>query len=43
MQKELPGRLEMSTLGLMGQSGGPLFDTEGKICGMQFATNHLHF
>ena len=25
-----------------GQSGGPLFDTEGRIYGMQFATNHLH-
>ena len=34
--------IEMSTAGLRGQSGGPLFDTEGKIYGMQFATNHLH-
>jgi hypothetical protein len=34
--------IEMSTPGLRGQSGGPLFDTEGKIYGMQFATNHLH-
>lgn len=34
--------IEMSTPGLRGQSGGPLFDTEGNIYGMQFATNHLH-
>jgi hypothetical protein len=34
--------IEMSTPGLKGQSGGPLFDTEGRIYGMQFATNHLH-
>jgi len=34
--------IEMSTPGLKGQSGGPLFDTDGNIYGMQFATNHLH-
>jgi Trypsin-like peptidase domain len=34
--------IEMSTPGLKGQSGGPLFDAEGKIYGMQYATNHLH-
>ena len=34
--------IEMSTPGLRGQSGGPLFDSEGRIYGMQFATNHLH-
>ncbi len=34
--------IEMSTPGLKGQSGGPLFDTEGRVYGMQFATNHLH-
>ncbi len=34
--------IEMSTPGLRGQSGGPLFDTLGNIYGMQFATNHLH-
>lgn len=34
--------IEMSTPGLRGQSGGPLFDTNGNIYGMQFATNHLH-
>jgi hypothetical protein len=32
---------EMSTPGLRGQSGGPAFDTEGRIWGMQSATNHL--
>lgn len=32
---------EMSTPGLRGQSGGPVFDAEGKIWGMQFATKHL--
>ncbi len=34
--------IEMSTPGLRGQSGGPLFDTDGVIYGMQFATHHLH-
>lgn len=34
--------IELSTPGLKGQSGGPLFDTKGRIFGMQFATNHLH-
>ncbi|MBK7432574.1 MAG: trypsin-like peptidase domain-containing protein [Chitinophagaceae bacterium] len=34
--------IEMSTPGLRGQSGGPLFDEEGNIYGMQFATKHLH-
>jgi len=32
---------EMSTPGLRGQSGGPAFDVEGRIWGMQSATNHL--
>ena len=32
----------MSTPGLKGQSGGPLFDINGFIYGMQYATNHLH-
>jgi hypothetical protein len=32
---------EMSTPGLRGQSGGPAFDLEGHIWGMQSATNHL--
>lgn len=34
--------IELSTPGLKGQSGGPLFDRQGIICGMQFATKHLH-
>ncbi|MDN3205856.1 S1 family peptidase [Algoriphagus sediminis] len=34
--------IEMSTPGLRGQSGGPLFDTEGRIIGMQSMTKHLH-
>ncbi|MGH7626695.1 MAG: trypsin-like peptidase domain-containing protein [Gemmatimonadaceae bacterium] len=32
---------EMSTPGLRGQSGGPAFDFDGCVWGMQFATNHL--
>jgi hypothetical protein len=34
--------IEMSTPGLRGQSGGPLFDADGLVYGMQYATNHLH-
>ena len=34
--------IELSTPGLRGQSGGPLFDTTGVVYGMQYATNHLH-
>lgn len=34
--------IEMSTPGLRGQSGGPLFDTKGLIYGMQSSTRHLH-
>ena len=34
--------LEISTPGLRGQSGGPLFDGNGIVYGMQFATRHLH-
>lgn len=34
--------LELSTPGLRGQSGGPLFNTDGIVCGMQAGTNHLH-
>jgi len=33
---------EMSTPGLKGQSGGPAFDENGIIYGMQYQTNHLH-
>jgi hypothetical protein len=34
--------IEMSTPGLRGQSGGPLFNQEGLVCGMQYSTGHLH-
>ena len=34
--------IEMSTPGLRGQSGGPLFDEKGIVYGMQFSTKHLH-
>ena len=34
--------IEMSTPGLKGQSGGPLFDANGIVYGMQFSTKHLH-
>ena len=34
--------VELSTPGLRGQSGGPLFDKEATIYGMQVSTNHLH-
>ena len=33
---------ELSTPGLRGQSGGPAFNQQGLICGMQSRTNHLH-
>ena len=32
---------EMSTPGLCGQSGGPVFDSDGVVWGMQYATKHL--
>ena len=34
--------IELSTPGLIGQSGGPLFDRNGIIYGMQFQTKSLH-
>jgi hypothetical protein len=34
--------IEMSTPGLRGQSGGPLFDGDGLVYGMQHMTSHLH-
>lgn len=34
--------IEMSTPGLKGQSGGPLFDQDGYIYGMQSMTHHKH-
>lgn len=33
---------EMSTPGLRGQSGGPVFDANGIVWGIQFATGHLY-
>lgn len=34
--------IELSTPGLRGQSGGPLFDKNGIVSGMQYSTKHLH-
>ena len=34
--------IELSTPGFKGHSGGPLFDKDGLVYGMQFATRHLH-
>jgi len=34
--------IELSTPGLRGQSGGPLFRSDGLIYGIQSMTNHLH-
>lgn len=34
--------IETSTPGLKGQSGGPLFDKNGDIIGIQSITRHLH-
>ncbi len=34
--------IELSTPGLRGQSGGPLFDQNGIVCGMQSSTKHMH-
>lgn len=34
--------IEISTPGLKGQSGGPLFNKKGIVYGMQFSTKHLH-
>lgn len=33
--------VETSTPGLKGQSGGPIFDTEGRIYAMQVSTSHI--
>lgn len=33
--------IEISTPGLRGQSGGPIFDVNGEICGLQSKTQHL--
>jgi hypothetical protein len=34
--------IEISTPGLRGQSGGPLFNSDGLVFGMQSMTKHLH-
>lgn len=34
--------IELSSPGLRGQSGGPLFDPDGRVYGMQSSTRHLH-
>lgn len=34
--------IELSTPGLRGQSGGPLFDQKGIIYGLQYSTKHMH-
>ena len=34
--------IELSTPGLRGQSGGPLFNDQATVYGMQFSTKHLH-
>jgi S1-C subfamily serine protease len=34
--------IELSSPGLRGQSGGPLFDPTGVVYGMQSSTRHLH-
>lgn len=34
--------IELSSPGLRGQSGGPLFDPNGLVYGMQSSTRHLH-
>jgi hypothetical protein len=34
--------VELSTPGLRGQSGGPVFDKDGLVYGMQSSTTHLH-
>lgn len=34
--------IELSTPGLRGQSGGPLFNADAVVYGMQYSTKHLH-
>ena len=40
-EKQIFG-IELSTPGFNGQSGAPLFDTAGKVYGMQSLTKHYH-
>jgi Trypsin-like peptidase domain len=42
VEKNEVTHIELSTPGLRGQSGGPLFDAEGIVYGMQSHTMHLH-
>ena len=42
MEKGVKMGIELSTPGLRGQSGGPLFDEHGKVYGIQSRTKHLH-
>lgn len=42
LDKDTVAGIELSTPGLRGQSGGPLFDESGLIYGMQSKTHHLH-
>lgn len=42
VEKNEIAHIELSTPGLRGQSGGPLFDSEGFVYGMQSHTMHLH-
>jgi hypothetical protein len=41
-QQGIIAGIEMSSPGLRGQSGGPLFDADGLVYGMQSSTRHLH-
>ncbi len=41
-QHGLIAGIELSSPGLRGQSGGPLFDPDGLVYGMQSSTRHLH-
>ena len=38
----LPKFIETSSPGLLGQSGGPVFDTAGRVWGIQSRTHHLN-
>ena len=38
----LPRFIETSSPGLQGQSGGPVFDTQGRVWGIQSRTHHLN-
>jgi len=40
-EEGFPFGYELSTPGIVGHSGGPVFDAEGTVWGMQYATGHL--